>query len=178
MRLRLLVAALCAGILAGAPRVRAQHRERGGHRKGGPGPGYRKGGPGLGHCTVSPSAPLGFHPRHPPAHNPANSATPRGFLPILGLPEPSAVGAGFPKLPPILFRLKFWLPGCTRGPLPYVNPRRPLEADLSPLVHTRAGDSPSPAHPNPPRESALGPTQLDSLQGPQAQADSALVCIR
>uniref|UniRef100_A0A8I4A3K6 Collagen alpha-1(VII) chain n=1 Tax=Callithrix jacchus TaxID=9483 RepID=A0A8I4A3K6_CALJA len=28
MRLRLLVAALCAGILAGAPRVRAQHRER------------------------------------------------------------------------------------------------------------------------------------------------------
>lgn len=140
MRLRLLVAALCAGILAGAPRVRAQHRERGGHRKGGPGPG---------HCTVSPSAPLGLHPRHPPAHNPANSATPRGFLLILGLPEPSAVGAGFPKLPPILFRLKFWLPGCTRGPLPYVNRRRPLEADLSPKSTPVLATLPPPHTPTP-----------------------------
>ena len=89
MRLRLLVAALCAGILAGAPRVWAQHRERGGYSREGPHPG---------HCTLPPATPLDLHPgsRLPP------SSTYASLLIFPGLPKPSATHTASPKLHPVV----------------------------------------------------------------------------
>lgn len=120
MRLRLLVAALCAGILAGAPRVWAQHRERGGYVREGPHPG---------HCTLPPATPLDLHPgsRLPP------SSTYSFLLILPGLPKPSATHTASPKLHPVVRGS----PTLCHSALV---PRRQPQSQ----IHTRSGDSPSP----------------------------------
>lgn len=75
MRLQLLVAALCAGILAGPPRARAQPGERGGYGREGPRPGPAP--RPRGHTRpLFPTAPRAQAPRSLGLPKPSRTRTP------------------------------------------------------------------------------------------------------